>query len=85
LVAVLLITPFDTFRITGVTVAEPMYRVIAADLRRQIEHGELPAGSQLATEVELREMYGRPDAPISRTTIRDAIKLLLVRQPPLAA
>jgi len=60
-------------------VAEPMYRVIAADLRRQIEHGELPAGSQLATEVELREMYGRPDAPISRTTIRDAIKLLLAR------
>jgi DNA-binding GntR family transcriptional regulator len=47
-------------------VSEPMYRVIAADLRRQIEHGELPAGSQLATEVELREMYGRPDAPISR-------------------
>ena len=31
-------------------VAEPMYRVIADDLRRQIESGELPAGTQLKTE-----------------------------------
>jgi GntR family transcriptional regulator len=59
--------------------AEPMYRVIASDLRRQIESGELPAGAQLKTEVELREEYGRPDAPISRTTVRDAIKLLVAR------
>ena len=58
---------------------EPMYRVIADDLRRQIEAGELPAGVQLKTEVELREEYGRPDTRISRTTVRDAIKLLVAR------
>jgi GntR family transcriptional regulator len=57
--------------------AEPMYRVIADDLRRQIESGELPAGEQLKTEVQLREEYGRPGTPISRTTVRDAIKLLV--------
>ena len=56
-----------------------MYRVIADDLRRQIESGELPARTQLKTEVELREEYGRPGAPISRTTVRDAIKLLVAR------
>ena len=60
-------------------VAEPMYRVIADDLRRQIESGEIPARTQLKTEVELREEYGRPGAPISRTTVRDAIKLLIAR------
>jgi DNA-binding GntR family transcriptional regulator len=60
-------------------VAEPMYRVIADDLGQQIDSGELRAGEQLKTEVELREEYGRPDAPISRTTIRDAIKLLVAR------
>ena len=59
--------------------AEPMYRVIADDLGRQIESGELPVGAQLKTEVELREEYRRPDAPISRTTVRDAIKLLVTR------
>ena len=59
--------------------AEPMYQVIARDLRQQIESGELPGGTQLKTEVELREEYGRPDVPISRTTVRDAIKLLVAR------
>ena len=59
--------------------AEPMYRVIADDLGQQIDSGELRAGEQLKTEVELREEYGRPDAPISRTTVRDAIKLLVAR------
>jgi len=59
--------------------AEPMYRVIADDLRRQVESGELPAGAQLKTEVELREEYGREDALISRTTVRDAIKLLVAQ------
>jgi GntR family transcriptional regulator len=39
--------------------AEPIYRMIADDLRRQIEAGELRAGVQLKTEVELREEYGR--------------------------
>jgi GntR family transcriptional regulator len=60
-------------------VSEPMYRVIADDLGRQIESGKLRAGAQLRTEVELREEYGRPGAPISRTTVRDAIKLLVAR------
>ena len=59
--------------------AEPMYRVIADDLRRQIEAGELRAGVQLKTEVELREEYGRADTRVSRTTVRDAIKLLVAR------
>ncbi len=58
---------------------EPMYRVIADDLLRQIESGKLRAGAQLRTEVELREEYGRPGTPISRTTVRDAIKLLVAR------
>ena len=60
-------------------VSEPMYRVIADDLRRQIESGKLRAGAQLRTEVEMRDEYGRPGAPISRTTVRDAIKLLVAR------
>ena len=58
---------------------EPKYREIADDLRRQIASGELPAGAQLKTEVELREEYGPPGAPISRTTVRDAIKLLVAQ------
>ena len=54
--------------------AEPMYRQIADDLRRQIETGELPSGAQLMTELELRERY---DA--SRNTVRDAVKWLITR------
>lgn len=54
--------------------ADPMYRQIADDLRRQIESGGLPPGSQLRTEIELREKY---DA--SRNTVRDAIKWLITR------
>jgi GntR family transcriptional regulator len=54
--------------------ADPMYRQIAEDLRRQIETGQLPPGSQLATEIELRETYNA-----SRNTIRDAIKVLTTR------
>jgi GntR family transcriptional regulator len=53
-------------------VADPMYRKIADDLRRQIEDGELTPGSQLLTELELREKYNA-----SRNTIRDAIKALI--------
>lgn len=56
-----------------------MYRVIADDLRRQIESGTLGAGAQLKTEVELREEYGSAGARISRTTVRDAIKLLVAQ------
>ena len=51
--------------------ANPMYRQIAEDLRAQIESGDLAPGQQLRTEIELREHYGA-----SRTTIRDAIRLL---------
>jgi GntR family transcriptional regulator len=55
-------------------VAEPMYRQIAEDLQRKIEGGELKRGSQLPTEIDLREQY---DA--SRNTVRDAIKWLTTR------
>jgi GntR family transcriptional regulator len=54
--------------------ADPMYRQIADDLRRQIESGDLPRGSQLPTELELSEKY---DA--SRNTVRDAVKWLITR------
>ena len=50
---------------------QPMYQQIAEDLRKQIDSGLLGRGSQLPTELELREQY---DA--SRNTIRDAIKRL---------
>ena len=58
--------------------AVPMYHLIAADLRRQIESGALKPGAQLKTEVELREDYAQ-NGTISRTTVRDAIKLLVAR------
>ena len=58
--------------------AGAMYLQIADDLGRKIESGELRAGQQLKTEVELREEYGR-EGMASRNTIRDAIKLLVVR------
>jgi len=51
--------------------AEPLYRQIADELRTKIESGELAQGSQLATEVELRDQYNA-----SRNTVRDAIKWL---------
>jgi GntR family transcriptional regulator len=54
--------------------ADPMYRQIADDLRRQIEEGSLAPGQQLRTELELRERY---DA--SRNTVRDAVKWLITR------
>jgi GntR family transcriptional regulator len=54
--------------------ADPMYRQIADDLRQRIESGQLAPGSQLLTEIELREKY---DA--SRNTVRDAIKWLITR------
>jgi GntR family transcriptional regulator len=49
-----------------------MYQQIAADLRKKIESGELPRGSQLPTELELRDAYGS-----SRNTVRDAVKRLI--------
>lgn len=51
--------------------AEPMYRQIADDLRRQIASGTLAAGAQLPTEIDLRTRYGA-----SRNTVRDAVKWL---------
>jgi GntR family transcriptional regulator len=54
--------------------ADPMYRQIADDLRRQIEDGGLAPGQQLRTELELREKYNA-----SRNTVRDAIKWLITR------
>jgi GntR family transcriptional regulator len=54
--------------------AESLYQRIADDLRQQIESGDLPPGSQLGTEIELREYYGA-----SRNTVRDAIKSLITR------
>ena len=52
-----------------------MYRQIADDLRRKIESGELVHGSQLPTEIDLREQYNA-----SRNTVRDAIKWLITRR-----
>jgi GntR family transcriptional regulator len=54
--------------------ADPMYKQIADDLRRQIEEGGLAPGQQLRTELELREKYNA-----SRNTVRDAIKWLISR------
>jgi GntR family transcriptional regulator len=50
---------------------QPLYQQIADDLRKQIDDGALAPGSQLPTEIELRERYGA-----SRNTIRDAVKRL---------
>jgi GntR family transcriptional regulator len=56
----------------GGTVAQPMYQQIAEDLRKQIDSGVLPRGSQLPTELELRTRY-----KASRNTVRDAVKRLI--------
>jgi GntR family transcriptional regulator len=55
-------------------VAEPLYRMIAEELRRKIESGELPKEPKgpLPTEHELQNEFGA-----SRNTIRDAIKWLI--------
>jgi GntR family transcriptional regulator len=52
--------------------ANPLYRMIADDLRGQIETGGLQPGQQLRTETELVEHYGA-----SRNTVRDAIRWLV--------
>jgi GntR family transcriptional regulator len=60
-------------RAEGVIVAaEPKYRRIANELRRRIQTGQLGSGSQLPTELELREEF-----EASRNTVRDAIKSLI--------
>jgi GntR family transcriptional regulator len=57
-----------------------MYRLIASDLRRQIEEGGLAPGARLPSEVELREQYGQDGKEVSRNTVRDAIKVLISRR-----
>jgi GntR family transcriptional regulator len=52
--------------------ANPLYRMIADDLRGQIEAGGLEPGQRLRTETELVEHYGA-----SRNTVRDAIRWLI--------
>jgi GntR family transcriptional regulator len=54
-------------------VGEPLYRMIAEDLRSKIESGEFPVerGAPLPTERDLQQNYGA-----SRNTVRDAIKFL---------
>lgn len=52
--------------------ADPLYRQIADDLRTKIDSGELAAGQQLPTELELKEQYNA-----SRNTVRDAIKWVI--------
>ena len=54
--------------------ADPMYRQIAEDLRQKIEAKSLAPGSQLPTELELRDQY-----EASRNTIRDALRWLITR------
>ncbi len=54
--------------------ANPIYRQIAEDLRQKIESGQLGHGSQLPTELELRDEY-----EASRNTVRDAVKWLTTR------
>ena len=55
----------------GMAVAEPKYRAIADKLRQEIEAGQLAAGSQLPTELELQDRF-----IASRNTVRDAIRSL---------
>ena len=42
---------------------QPLYQQIAEDLRKQIDDGTLAPGSQLPTEVELRERTMRRGTP----------------------
>jgi GntR family transcriptional regulator len=53
----------------------PKWRLIAEDLRKEIELGELGGdGAALPTELDLQNQYGA-----SRATVRDAIKVLAAR------
>lgn len=53
---------------------DPLYRRIAEDRREKIESGALARGSQLPTELGLRDRY-----EASRNTVRDAVKWLITR------
>jgi GntR family transcriptional regulator len=50
----------------------PMYQQVVEDLRRQIDSGELPRGSQLPSDFDLSDRY-----KVSRSTVREAIKRLV--------
>lgn len=52
--------------------ADPLYRLIAEDLRQQISSGRLKPGSPLPPEEKLKDKFAA-----SRNTIRDAVKLLI--------
>lgn len=56
----------------GVSVAQPEYLRIAADLRRRISSGEWGPGDQIPTIPALEVEYGN----VSPTTIRNALRLL---------
>lgn len=63
------------------TISTPLYKQLEERLRKEIENGELPAGSRLPTENELSERYS-----VSRVTVRKALDELsksgcLVRKP----
>jgi GntR family transcriptional regulator len=62
---------------------EPMYRLIADDLRGRIESGAFAPGSQLPSELELGEeygeRYGQNGRPVSRNAIREALRILVTR------
>lgn len=49
----------------------PAYLQVAADLRSQIERGDLSPGAQLPSSTRLQEIYS-----VSNTVIRDAVKEL---------
>ncbi|MCA9879902.1 MAG: GntR family transcriptional regulator [Thermomicrobiales bacterium] len=49
----------------------PLYRLVAADMRKAIVSGRYPAGSQLPTEAEMSATYG-----VSRVTYRQALQAL---------
>ena len=50
---------------------ELRYRTIAAELRHQVQAGEIPAGRLLPSEADLSRAYG-----VSRVTVRKALDLL---------
>src|ERR1700722_8937835 len=56
--------------------AQPLYLQVADELEEQIRSGDLPPGSQLPTEDDLRDKYRA-----SRNTVRDAIKRLVGQGP----
>ena len=63
-----------------VVMPDPMYKLIADDLRRQVESSDLQTGDKLKTELQLQEDYARrPEFSdkVPRNTIRDAISILV--------